>query len=269
MPPRAEASRINGSKSHGPKTEEGRRAVSLNALKHGLTAETVVLANESEEQYEAELQAYLDHFAPANKPEADLVRQLASVHWRLVRFTAIETSLLEIEMKKRGEYVGAAWKNVDERSRLALAFESLSASNSSLALLNRYEARLHHEYQRLLKSLVQLQATRRAAQAKFQNEPERPSSEPTRPSAEPSEPPVQGIGEMETETPGTSNGPPVPVPPTTAILAYWKAQSSNGSRPMATSRSFRSSSWASSDFPCQTSSCSPAAASWSIKAICG
>ena len=100
MPSRAEVSRINGSKSRGPKTEEGRRAVSLNAVKHGLTAETVVLPNESEEQYEAELQAYLDHFAPANKPEADLVRQLASTHWRLVRYTAIATCLLEIEMKR-------------------------------------------------------------------------------------------------------------------------------------------------------------------------
>lgn len=172
MHSRAEASRINGSKSRGPKTEEGRRAVSLNAVKHGLTAETVVLSNESEEQYEAELQAYLDHFAPANKPEVDLVRQLASAHWRLVRYTAIETSLLEIEMKKRREYIGAAWKNFDERSRLGLAFESLSGSNSSLVLLNRYEARLHHEYQRILKALVQMQARRCAVDAKLQNEPE-------------------------------------------------------------------------------------------------
>jgi hypothetical protein len=175
MPTRAEAARINGSKSHGPKTEEGRRAVSLNAVKHGLTAETVVLSNESEEQYEAELQAYLRHFAPANKPEADLVRQLASTHWRLVRYTAIETCLLEVEMKKKREYVDQAWKNVDERGRVALAFESLSGAHSPLALLNRYEARLHHEYQRLLKSLVQLQASRQAAEAKLQNEPKQPS----------------------------------------------------------------------------------------------
>src|SRR6202042_1211254 len=144
----------------------------LNALKHGLAAETVVLPNESEEQYEADLHAYLDHFAPANKPEADLVRQLASAHWRLARYTGIETSLLDIEMKKQRKYVNERWKDVDERGRLALAFESLSEANSSLALLNRFQARFHHEYQRILKALTQLQARRCAVDAKLQNEPE-------------------------------------------------------------------------------------------------
>jgi hypothetical protein len=171
MPSRAEASRLNGSKSRGPKTEDGRRAASLNAVKHGLTAETVVLSNESEEEYQAELLDYLHHFAPANKPEADLVHQLAAAHWRLARYTGIETSLLEAEMEKKRKYVDGAWKNVDERIRLALAFESLSGAHSPLALLNRYQARLQHEYQRILKALLQLQDRRCAVDAKLQNEP--------------------------------------------------------------------------------------------------
>ena len=80
MSTRSETSRINGAKSHGPTTDEGRRAVSLNAVKHGLTAETVVLANESPEEYEAELQAYLQRFALVDKPETDLVHPLAAAH---------------------------------------------------------------------------------------------------------------------------------------------------------------------------------------------
>jgi len=248
MPSRAEASRINGSKSRGPQTEDGRRAASLNALKHGLTAQTVVLANESEEQYQSELDSYLRHFAPENKPEADLVHQLAAAHWRLARYTGIETSLLEAEMEKRRKYVDEAWKNVDERIRLALAFESLSGAHSPLALLNRYQARLHHEYQRILKALLQLQAARPAAQAQLQNEP-KPSSESIEPAL-------------------LTDGPPVLDPSATAILAYWKTPSSSGSQPMATSRSSRSSSWASSDFPSPMNSCSPAAASWSTRDIC-
>ena len=168
---RAEASRINGAKSHGPKTEDGRRAASLNAIKHGLTAETVVLPNESEEQYQAELRDYLEHFAPANKPETDLVLQLASAQWRLARYTAVETSLFDIQMEKSRKHIDKEWKNIDESVRLALAFESLSGTRSPLALLNRYQARLHHEYQRILKALIQLQAGRRADQAKLQNEP--------------------------------------------------------------------------------------------------
>jgi hypothetical protein len=259
MPSRAEASRLNGSKSRGPKTEDGRRAASLNAVKHGLTAQTVVLATESEEQYQSELDSYLHHFAPANKPEADLVHQLASAHWRLARYTGIETSLLEAEMEKKRKYVDGAWKNVDESIRLALAFESLSGAHSPLALLNRYQARLHHEYQRILKALLQLQATRPAAQAQLQNEPERPS--------ESVDPALLIIDERDTEPLRSIDGPALD-PPTTAILAYWKTPSSSGSQPMATSRSSRSSSWASSDFPSPMNSCSPAAASWYTKGIC-
>jgi hypothetical protein len=169
---RAEASRINGAKSRGPKTEEGRRAASLNAVKHGITAETVVLPNESEEQYQAELHDYLQHFAPANRAETDLVLQLVSAHWRLARYTAIETSLIDIQMEKSRKYIDKEWKNIDESLRLALAFEALSETRSPLALLNRYQARLHHEYQRILKTLLQMQTVRRDSESKLQNEPE-------------------------------------------------------------------------------------------------
>jgi hypothetical protein len=241
-PSKAEASRTNGAKSHGPKTEDGRRAVSLNAVKHGLTAETVVLPNESEDEYTAELNQYLGHFAPANKPEADLVLQLASAQWRLARYTAVETSLFDIQMEKSRKYIDKEWKNINESRRVALAFQALSGAHSTLALLNRYQARLHHEYQRILKALLQLQAARRADQAKLQNEP--------KPLAQ------------------TSPDSDDPMQPATAMLPYWKTPSSSGLPPMATSPSFRSLSSASSDFPSPTSSCSPAAASSSTRAIC-
>jgi len=41
---RAEASRNNGRKSRGPKTPEGKRIASMNAVKHGLRALTPALA---------------------------------------------------------------------------------------------------------------------------------------------------------------------------------------------------------------------------------
>ena len=160
-----ETARANGAKSHGPKTAAGKLASSRNALTHGLTARTVVLQNESEADYQADLRAYLHHFRPVGKPEIDLVHQLAAAQWRLTRYTAVESGLLEQKMDDQADQLEAKYEVINERHRLAIAFEALSAANGSLALLNRYQARLHREYQRLLKTLTELQAARLAAKS--------------------------------------------------------------------------------------------------------
>jgi hypothetical protein len=165
-PARIAAARANGAKSRGPKTPEGKLASSRNATTHGLTAQTLVLHNESQAQYESDLRAYLDHFRPQGKPETDLVHQLVAASWRLARYAAIETGLLENKMADQAEWLEEKYEHLDDRHRLAVAFESLT-SNGSLALLNRYQPRLQREYQRLLKTLTDLQAARCTAEAKL------------------------------------------------------------------------------------------------------
>jgi hypothetical protein len=159
---RSAAARANGAKSRGPKTPEGKLASSRNALTHGLTARTLVLHNESQAQYKADLRNYLDHFRPQTKPEIDLVHQICAASWRLARYAAIEAALLDQKMADQSDWLEEKYEHLDDRHRLAVAFESLT-SNGSLALLNRYQARLHREYQRLLKTLTDLQTARRAA----------------------------------------------------------------------------------------------------------
>ncbi len=163
-----EAARANGAKSHGPKTAEGKLASSRNALTHGLTARTVVLQNESAEDYQTELRAYLDHFLPQGKPETDLVHQLAAAQWRLARYVSVEAALLEQKMDDQADWVDNRYEGISDRHRLAIAFESLAGANGSLALLNRYQARQHREYQRILKTLTELQAARLAAESASQ-----------------------------------------------------------------------------------------------------
>jgi hypothetical protein len=154
------SARANGAKSPGPSTALAKQTSALNALTHGLTARTVVLFNESTDEYQAQLTDYLDHFRPQTKPEADLVHQLAAAHWRVARYAGVESGLLEQRMQHHEERLGDDLVGMPEHHRLAMAFEALAGANSSLALLNRYQARLHLEYQRILKALMQMQAAR-------------------------------------------------------------------------------------------------------------
>ena len=165
-PRKLESARANAAKSTGPVTAAGKAASSLNAVTHGLTAQTVVLHNESHDEYESELDHYLAHFQPQGKPEFDLVRQLAAAHWRLCRYAAVESSLFEHQMERDRDWIASRFENVDEHRRIAIAFDHMSGSNSALALLNRYQARLHREYRETLRALEKLQATRLARNAK-------------------------------------------------------------------------------------------------------
>jgi len=178
---RIQSARANGAKSPGPKTAEGKRIASLNATTHGLTAEIVVLQNESEDQYQADLRDYLDHFRPEGKPETDLVHQLAAAHWRLTRYAGVESGLLERKMDDQADRIDDKYEEIPENHRLAIAFEALSGRNGSMGLLNRYQARLHREYQRLLKTVIELQAARPAQKVKLRNEPKTAANQPVTP----------------------------------------------------------------------------------------
>ncbi len=171
------SARANGVKSRGPATAPGKHSSALNALAHGLTARTVVLYNESADEYQIQLSDYLDHFRPQTKPEADLVHQLAAAHWRVARYAGVESGLLEQRMQDQQERFGEDLDGIPEHHRIAMAFNAISGANSSLALLNRYQARLHNEYQRILKALMQMQSARHQ-EAKLPNEPNPDSEQP-------------------------------------------------------------------------------------------
>jgi hypothetical protein len=92
-----EANRRNALRSTGPNTEDGKRRSRRNALRHGLSAETVIEIVEDIDDYRGfEAAVIADHDA-RTAVERELVLRLASLLWRLRRAAAIETELLTIQ----------------------------------------------------------------------------------------------------------------------------------------------------------------------------
>jgi hypothetical protein len=92
-----EANRRNSLKSTGPKTEAGKHASRCNAVRHGLTAETVIGALEDAEDYKAFEASITADYEAQSAVERELVLRLASLLWRLRRATTIETGLFGIQ----------------------------------------------------------------------------------------------------------------------------------------------------------------------------
>ena len=151
-----EASRINGAKSHGPTTDEGRKRSSMNALKHGLTSTTqVVLNNEPREEFDLLRQGYFDRFQPADPVELDLVEQMVAASWRLRRVWPTETEAIQDAMVEATPYLERKLGEVPETHRTY--FGMLKVMNNGFGIdLGRYESRHSRLYRRALQDLLKL-----------------------------------------------------------------------------------------------------------------
>ncbi len=95
-----DANRRNAQLSTGPKRDEGKEISRLNALKHGMTAETIIIEGEEPAEFDA-LRAKLFHdFNPCSALEVELTQRLAGLLWRLRRIPAFEAALFEFQRTK-------------------------------------------------------------------------------------------------------------------------------------------------------------------------
>ena len=105
----SEANQRNALRSTGPRTEEGKRLSRANAVRHGLTAETIVASVEDAEEYKAFEAAVIADYDAHTAVERELVLRLASLLWRLRRANAVETDLLQIQAENLDDrQLGAA-----------------------------------------------------------------------------------------------------------------------------------------------------------------
>ena len=89
------ANRRNSQKSTGPRSIQGKSAVSHNAVKHGLLARHDVISSESQADFELYRDRMLAELDPVSPMESMLAERIASLSWRLNRAGRIQNQAID------------------------------------------------------------------------------------------------------------------------------------------------------------------------------
>jgi hypothetical protein len=155
---RAEINRANAQNSTGPKTPEGKQRSALNALRHGLTSQIVVMPTEDLRAYQLHLKSFTDEYHPEGATEAHLVQALSDTAWRLNRVAALESNLLTLGASNQPNAFANAPAEVQDAMAIVAALESQCKALSNLSL---HSQRLSRQFERTVVQLRELQKTRR------------------------------------------------------------------------------------------------------------
>jgi hypothetical protein len=92
-----EANRQNALKSTGPRTPEGKATASMNALRHGLLAQQVLLPGEDSEALQKLSESLRAELQPSGELENLLVERIIASVWRLRRLGRVEVGIFSWE----------------------------------------------------------------------------------------------------------------------------------------------------------------------------
>ena len=116
----------------------------------------IVLSNESQVKFDELHQTYIETFQPDNGVEMDLVDQMVASQWRLRRIWMMQTAALDLKMDQQDAEIAIKFKQIDQATRLTVAFTTLANDEKSLDLLLRYETTYTRLYQRAMNTLTRL-----------------------------------------------------------------------------------------------------------------
>ena len=136
--------KASAGKSTVPRTSAGKQRSSLNALRHGLTAASAVLASEDPAAYEDHRRRFFDEYQPDNPTETQLTQELADSSWRLNRIPLLEAALLNREL-------------------------DIVDAHRALATLGLHYQRLSRQFQKAVDNLREIQSERRRQQQRQLN----------------------------------------------------------------------------------------------------
>ncbi len=193
-----EANRRNAKKSTGPRSQAGKAVASQNALKHGLTAERVIIPGEDPSELEEFRRQVESHFEPVGWRETNIVDRIIMQMWRLRRVPEIEAGIfsfqlakIELEKTRREadendfsssmvnfrmpgdqERERKAQRSLDEASNsVGAAFIEDALNGNALGKLARHETTIARSLYLLFAELERVQADRKAKRGENETAP--------------------------------------------------------------------------------------------------
>jgi hypothetical protein len=152
------ANRLNSQKSTGPRTETGKQASRMNALKSGIHAQSHVIRGEDPEALAQLAAEYNAEFHPTTPRQRDLVDALVHNEWHIRRLRAIEVDLWAAEFDEKDHFTVDPRNHYDVRRR---QFPLRTAYEGQQNRLERLQRSLHayeRSAARALKQLRELQS---------------------------------------------------------------------------------------------------------------
>ena len=89
------ANQRNAQKSTGPRTSQGKAAISQNAVQHGLSARQAIITSESQADFDLYRERMLAELAPASPMESMLAERIITLSWRLKRAGRIQNQVID------------------------------------------------------------------------------------------------------------------------------------------------------------------------------
>jgi hypothetical protein len=154
------ANRENARKSTGPKSEETKKIVSQNALRHGLTGQVTRMPDEDRTAHDNFCAAIVADLAPEGALETQLAQAIAEDNWRMNRGRAVETNLFAVgAFYPPGPIVDTGNNQIDDALRAVQVF---AADPKQFQLLSLYTQRTNRDMEKALNRLPVLKAERKA-----------------------------------------------------------------------------------------------------------
>ena len=155
---RRAANQANAQKSTGPKSEEGKNKSKMNAVSHGLTAQTTIMTDEDRIRYNAFCASMLADLAPIGSMETFLAQSVCDEAWRLHQSRARCNNIVHIgDLEGAGERFDAQHPEIHNAVTAASVFRDHA---KSFELLSLYEQRILRSFEKNWEHLRKLQAER-------------------------------------------------------------------------------------------------------------